>query len=178
MAVVNFLTGNRIDASDPSLELLRRLPLQAQPAAIVVSITPTDVAFYRPRDTQIEWNLLSFPEGQGPTPALLAELQFLESIGMAISQNEPSRWYVDIVIKHLFYNLNNGFFLESSPPTKNSIKTLTSIFSGVVLPAYEAMTGQVASVLPDSTFEGGLAREQQIAVRKALRDLSARLSIA
>ena len=157
--LTNFLTGNTLTGIDA-----QRIGTDPHGANPLPTLNTSDVAYYRSERDNIPWGLLSLEE---TGPALLRELEFLKSIGLALQRDV--RWYVDRISCQWLYNSTNGIFLGEGNTTG-----LKTIFLTFVLPAYAAITESVASVLPATIYDGQVARDQHREIQKLIRDLKSR----
>jgi hypothetical protein len=155
----NFITSNNLSDADIQ-QLLTDVAADPQPVP-----GEDDLAFYR--TDAMSWASV------GPAPAagaLLKELQFLESLGVALRPDRPEDpWHVDrLTVGELYRPVGGattGILWLSAP---ENAKAFLRFLQRTTLPAY-VRQGQAIAKLPPTLQAGIAARQQTIEAEGALR---------
>jgi len=156
----NFITSNNLSDADIQ-QLLTDVAANPQPV-----LYEDDLAFHR--TDAMSWATV----GPGPAAgALLKELQFLESLGVALLPDPSGSWYVDRLTVGELYRPVSGAttgILWLSPP--ENAKAFLRFLQRTTLPAY-VRQGQAVSKLPPTIQAGIAARQQIISAEGAIRQI-------
>lgn len=158
----NFLTGNKLTNAEIT-QLLTDMNADPQPV-----LGEDDLAFYR-TDAISTWASVGAELAVG---SLLKELQFLESLGVALSPDvSGGRWFIDrLTVGELYRPVGGVTTGIMRLPSPENAKAFLGFLQRTTLPAYVRHAEALARLPP--TIQAGIAaRRQAIEAEGALRQL-------